>query len=158
MSEREPDREMTPRTGRSKWEFVLYGALLLCFTLYLLLNGSSAMRVSVGEESVTITDPAGAVYQVKFSEIQTLETRTAPDFGECISGEETGGCRYGTWRNGAWGEYTLCALTDVDQVIILRTGERTVVFNVESADATARFYPAFQELLAQRLGSVPPSD
>lgn len=154
MPKPETAYEAPEKAGRSRWEYLLYAAFLVCVTLYFFINGSNAMQVKVGEENLTLIDPAGATYQVRFDEILSLETQYAPDFGTCVSGEETETCRYGAWRNDAWGEYTLCALSDVDQVVVVKTQDKTVVFNVENSDTTKEFYSAFQELLAQRLAGA----
>ena len=83
--------------------------------------------------------------RVEYDLIETLELVEMPDRGENIDGRDETSIRYGIWSNDIWGEYTVLAVPNATNCIVLHLNDgRTFVFNARSNDYTAEIFAQLQ--------------
>lgn len=137
---------MSKRWGR----MVITLAILAGF--YLLLGrGSAAPSLLIGETAVEITGGKAADYSVTvpYAEIRGILLLEEWEEGTLLAGGSEQNLHWGSWQNQAYGAYTLCIDPSIHRYLLFQTDAGAVVFNVESASATAEAYKAFTELLGQ---------
>ena len=128
-------------TGR----YLIFG---LC--LFAVVIGVSMVEAHFRIE-VTVTDADISVgsnrynLRVEYDLIETLELVEMPDRGENIDGRDETSIRYGIWSNDTWGEYTVLAVPNATNCIVLHLNDgRTFVFNARSNDYTAEIFAQLQ--------------
>ena len=128
-------------TGR----YLIFG---LC--LFAVVIGVSMVEAHFRIE-VTVTDADISVgsnrynLRVEYDLIETLELVEMPDRGENIDGRDETSIRYGIWSNDIWGEYTVLAVPNATNCIVLHLNDgRTFVFNARSNDYTAEIFAQLQ--------------
>lgn len=121
-------------------------------TAFSLFRGGKPMELAFNDDEMTITGPDGApfVVTIPYQDIQSVSESGTLELGIQLEGLDTGRCRFGTWRNDAYGDYTLCASPRISSYIVLETADGVVAFNYESADSTHHLYLAFVDLLRDR--------
>lgn len=128
--------------------------LVLVLAVFLVLTsifGGTGMNVDFGDDSLTVTGPQKYSFTVDYDQIAKMELVELTDAGTMLSGGENRSYYWGTWENGAWGSYTLCAAKKPDTALCLTTtGGEHLVFNYQDDDTTASILQMFQELLAHR--------
>lgn len=131
-------------TGR----YLIFG---LC--LFAVVIGVSMVEAHFRIE-VTVTDADISVgsnrynLRVEYDLIETLELVEMPDRGENIDGRDETSIRYGIWSNDTWGEYTVLAVPNATNCIVLHLNDgRTFVFNARSNDYTAEIFAELQSHL-----------
>lgn len=132
---------------------ILFIAIIfLGVTAFSLFRGGEPMELAFNDDEMTITGPDGAPFAVTipYQDIQSVfesDPLNALELGVRLEGLDTDRCRFGTWHNDAYGDYTLCASPRVSNYIVLETAGGVVAFNYENADSTHHLYLALVDLL-----------
>lgn len=121
-------------------------------TAFSLFRGAKPMQLAFLDDEMTITGPENApfVVTIPYQDIRSVSEWDSADSlepGFCREGLDTSRCRFGTWCNDAFGDYTLCASPGISNYIVLETADGVVAFNYESADSTHHLYLALADLL-----------
>lgn len=150
MTEKEARKEKLGSAQR--WNVVIAIALILVVTLFGWGKDEMPVTYQFGEAGMTVTGPEDAPFAVELSykDIISVSEAGELDTGDNLTGVCTDKCWFGTWKNEAYGEYTLCALPSVSQYIVLETTDGVVVCNYQSADATRSLYTALVEWLEEK--------
>lgn len=99
-------------------------------------------------EGLYFESASGYTSAIKWSDIQSAELRSCPDFGTLVEGTDDAPEKSGVWKNDAFGEYELFVSTKIENCIVCTTKDsRTVVFNFESAESTVSLYEAILKQL-----------
>lgn len=138
------------KTSAAQRRNILIAAVIfVAVTAFSLFRGSEPVELAFHDDEMTITGPEGApfVVTIPYQDIRAVSEADALEPGVRREGLDTGRCRFGSWRNGAYGDYTLCASPHISSYIVLDTADGVVVFNYESADSTHHLYLALADLL-----------
>lgn len=129
------------------WIFILI--LIVCVTVFYGMKGSETVNFAFEEDGVTLTGPKDAPFSVTidYDDISSVSEITELDAGDKLTGVDTDRCRFGTWKNETWGEYTLCIIPKCADYIVFETADGVVVCNYENEDSTQHLYTAILELL-----------
>lgn len=146
------------KTGERKLGFaqrrdiVLALLVIAAVMIFQLVKPSETIQLQFGQDSMTLSSSDGEAFlaEVRYSDILSLTQTEELEAGTCLTGADTDRYRFGTWRNGAYGEYTLCVFPSVSQYIVVETRQGVVVFNCEDAATTRSMYTAFAELLEEK--------
>ena len=88
--------------------------------------------------------------RIEYNMIESAALVEMPDRGENIEGKDETSIRYGVWSNAAWGEYTVLAVPNATNCIVLHLNDgRTFVFNARSNDYTAELFAQLQAHLSR---------
>ena len=139
----------THRMNSSQKRNIVFVLLVLViFSFFYWRSHVEPVTWTFDENSVTLAAPDGKLSTViAYQDIHSVSEVAGLDVGTNLTGICTDQCWFGTWRNDAYGEYTLCASPAVSDYIVLYTTNGIVVCNYESADATSHLYTALLELL-----------
>lgn len=132
-------------TQKTIW--VLGICLLAVILVYLLMKKPEGFSVVLNDEDMTLSYSSGESFQISYKDILSVAETQDLEFGNHVSGTETGNYKFGVWENDEFGEYNLCIYANVVRYIVVKTTRDTFVFNFESVAATDSFYIAFLELL-----------
>ena len=111
-------------------------------------SGVHSLQFDNENKSMMLIAPGGKTsVAIKYEDIKSVSEAASLDLGTCIDGIDTKKCRFGTWSNDAYGEYTLCISPKIKDYIVLETVHGIVVLNFESKDSTQHLYPALLDLL-----------
>ena len=122
------------------WNLIFPVVLILCVTMFAWFSRSSEIGFDWSEEAVSITDPGGEVFTIRYADVTSLTLETRSDFGRCLSGESRRNWTYGIWENGDWGTYRLLAAAGVDRCIVFQTAQMCYVLSYESDRTTEALY------------------
>lgn len=112
---------------------VFIAALVLIATF----RSQSSVTVTFEDDLIVFNGPNEYHYSVSYHDIEQVESANYDDMGEVVSGDQTRQAAWGTWKNSAWGEYTLCVTKKIDNAVLLTlTDGQHVVFNIEDEDVT----------------------
>ena len=134
-------------SGRLK-NFLFLLAFLAAFTLLTLFRGGMSVAPRFEESELTVAGPRQFSYTIPYDQIASIEPVTLDAAGTMLSGGESRGFYWGSWENGAWGRYTLCASKRFDAAILItaRDGSR-LVFNYEGEDTTVSMLQLLSDIL-----------
>jgi len=119
---------------------------------------SAAISVSSIEKGISLTDPQGGVYEVLYEDIELIQLIELPEnYGTCIEGETDKGFSYGSWKNDAWGTYSLCVRNSVREAIFISQKNGVLVFNYEGTTSTESFYQELSTASRRFAGGRPES-
>lgn len=118
---------------------ILAGTALLMFT--------GDITVSCGDNSVEITSTYYSGIQVFYSEIDEIEYRENYDIGYRTVGFSSAKLSMGNYKNDELGAYRLYAYNACDDCILVRSGEKYLVFNCGTEENTAEVY----EIIASKI-------
>ncbi len=141
------------RIRRNYWrEIAAALAVIILFTALFGRGEDSAVDLQFEDAQMSINGPSGAPGPVTldYADILSVSLRDGLELGVFESGLDTETCRFGVWRGGDLGSYTLCACPAASEYIVLETAEGTVVFNYQDDDATEHLYEALLELLESK--------
>jgi len=82
--------------------------------------------------------------KVSIQDIKELELRDGIKTGERILGISSFRMLGGSFDNEEFGEYKLYKYKDLDKVIVIRTAERVIVFNLETEEKTENIFKELQ--------------
>ncbi len=117
---------------------ILIGAAVFMFT--------GNIEVHCEDTSFRIDAAYWADLEVDYSEIDSLAYREDIDVGTRTGGFGSPRLSMGTFQNDEFGSYTLYAYAGVEEYIVLKVGEKTLVIGMKDADATREIY---QSILAK---------
>lgn len=128
---------------------------IVAFFLLSSLRGQTMVNVSFDDDTLTLTAPKDYSLVIEYDQVETVDLVDSFDPGTVISGDENRSCRWGTWENSDWGQYTLAVSKKIDNVILLTTAtDERIAFNFENETSTAAMHQMFTELLAHRGDAV----
>lgn len=132
-------------------KYLIY-IVLFVVGVYLITKyvGDFSTSVQFGRtDSVTISGPEKTSVTVRYSDIESLELITVTDPGEVTDGGSGRRYYWGTWKNDAYGEYTMFVTKKASKAILIRTvSGKIIVFNQDDDVTTENMYSMFTELLA----------
>ena len=137
---------------RCQKEIIVALVIIFLFTVWMGSARNSGVEFQFGEEQMSILGPSGAPgpVVVDYTDILALYQRSGLELGSGESGLDTNKCRFGSWNNTEFGDYTLCAVPAASEYIVMETVQGTVVFNYQDDDATLHLYTALLELLESK--------
>lgn len=115
--------------------------IIIGITAITLLNPSDLVRVQIEQETLQIDGPDGLQYSIPLGEIQEVFLIEEPVYDENM--QEMRKIVIGQYVNEKWGEYSLCASTEIPACIVVYSKEGTYVFNFEDLETTRWFYDEF---------------
>lgn len=133
-------------------EIIAALVVIILFTIFTTRRQADGVEFDFGQIQMIIYGPKGASapVTVDYTSIRSISLRSDLDLGVCENGVDSSTFQFGTWRNGEFDQYTLCAYTKLLEYIVLDTAKGIVVFNYQDPDATAHLYEAFVELLESK--------
>lgn len=143
-------QELSSRYNRR----MLLGNLLVLLVVFvvvtfLLPNGSQRNLFTWEETQLRITFPNETSQSIPYESIDAIVLVESPDFGVCLSGEDSTNYRYGLWESDELGKYTLCAYKSFTSVIQLTTEQDIYWISYESEQTTKELYRSIVQTLAQ---------
>ena len=129
-------RDENRKTGPAQ---LVLTALILVLVGVLLFTGK--ISAEVGDKSISINS---FLFEktILNDDITALELRTQLDKGTRSFGIGTFKISSGSFKNSEFGSYKLCAYNGVNAYILIRSGDETTVFNLETAEKTQAAYAA----------------
>lgn len=133
-------------------EIIAALAVIILFTIFTTQRRTDGVEFDFEQTKLIISGPEGASapVAVDYTLIRSISLRSDLELGTCENGVDSSAFQFGTWRNGEFDQYTLCAYTKLSEYIVLDTAKGIVVFNYQDLDATAHLYEAFVELLESK--------
>lgn len=133
-------------------EIIAALVVIVLFSIFAGQRKSDGVEFDFEQAQLIITGPEGASapVAVDYTLIRSISLRSDLKLGISENGVDSSAFQFGTWRNGEFGQYTLCAYTKLPEHIVLDTAKGIVVFNYQDSDATAHLYEAFVELLESK--------
>lgn len=122
-----------------KKNFIITGVIVAVLLIYSILHGSG-LTIVPSEDRLQITDPDGATVTIAYEDIKGAALMDTPDYGACVSGEETSKWVYGQWNNAAWGDYSLYVYAKNPQVVQIETTQGVYVVNMPTEQDTVTLY------------------
>lgn len=139
------------RIGRRRGVIsLLVLALIIVGYTVLRPNDRSTLTLSWSETALTITDPAGGVFELAYGDIASMGHEAKWDRGVCVEGGSQGSHDYGIWHNSAYGDYRLYASTACESAIALHARDTTVAISYESDETTHALYESIVEMLEKQ--------
>lgn len=121
--------------------------IIIGVTIFALANPSDSIRVHLEAEKLWIDGPDDLQYSVSLKSIQTVRFVEDPVYDEEIP--EINKVVSGQYTNDQWGEYSLCASTQIPACVVVESMGGTYVFNFEDLETTQWFYDEFVEYLKE---------
>ena len=120
-------------------------AIVLLVILFAIIENNNRIKVTFYESDFLVKADHYSI-RVSYSEIETVSFTDLAEAGEEIAdGSDDGLLRTGNWRNDIWGEYYICADSEISKCIVLKlTDGQTYVFSRKDDKTTEALY---QELL-----------
>ncbi len=121
---------------------------ILAITLPLIFLGVAVtmftgdIAVSCEEDALTIEATYWSDLEVAYSEIGSIEYRTALDVGMRTNGFASAKLAMGIFENEEFGAYTLYAYAGAEEFAVLTSGEKTLVIGMKDAKETKTIYDA----------------
>ena len=122
--------------------WIVIAAVFLFAILFSRLFQGNTVVSRFTEEGLTLTGPESFNAAVTYSEMTEIGLKEEFDYGSAAGGSENSRCRYGAWKNEAYGAYTLAVRKETKKAIVIKAGERVVVFNAEDDQTTETLYEA----------------
>lgn len=132
----------------SKHKNLIFIFLILAMVLFYVFSGGSiGISLDFGEDALSVS-ASDYDWAIPYDRIASLELAELPDWGVLTEGAERNKLCCGTWKNDAWGEYTLCVTPKNPQCIVVTMDNGDVfVLNYENSDSTTQLHNMFTELL-----------
>lgn len=143
-----PAEEQARRT-RKYTNMLVILAIMIVVSLVSCLHQNHVVGFDWTETQVTVTDPAENSFTVVYADLTSVTLETVSGYGTCLDGGKAEGFYYGQWENDQWGRYTLCASTQTDCCIVMRSAENTYVISYESDEITESLYESIRSFLPQ---------
>lgn len=122
-------------------------AIMIVVSLVAFFHENSVVGFDWTESQVTVTDPDGNSFTVVYADLTSVTLEEVSDYGACFDGGKGDGFYYGQWENPQWGSYTVCASTQADCCIVMRSPDNTFVISYESDEVTATLYESILTFL-----------
>ena len=121
--------------------------IMLAVSVFSFVRSENAVSFQWTEAQVTITDPAGGSFTIRYDAVTEARLAEDADFGVCLDGGKKAGFHYGQWKSPLWGTYTRCTSELADNCIVLKTAAEVFVLSYESDQTTADLYESILSLL-----------
>lgn len=131
---------------RMRVELICFAIIIVVATAVSLSDGETDV-LSWDETALTLSISQQLCCTVPYGQITQVALLNRPDFGECLSGEDTPRLRSGTWQSDELGRYAVYAYREVPVVICISTADGCYLFNLDQEETTEEFYSAFLEML-----------
>lgn len=133
---------------QKRWFNMVFALVIIIgITAITLLNPSDLVRVQIEQETLQIDGPDGLQYSVPLGEIQEVFLIEEPVYDENM--QEMHKVVSGQYVNDQWGEYSLCASTEIPACIVVHSEKDTYVFNFEDLGTTRWFFEEFTVYLKE---------
>jgi hypothetical protein len=149
----DPAKAPPPMTKGERKGMMIFGGFMagvtvVIFVLVFFFVGSGDVRADLGEDGLGVEAPMLHEY-VLYENIVSAELREDVDLGERVNGFGGSKVLSGKFRNGEFGNYTLaCYKENKTCIVVERTGGRTLVFNLASAEETGDLYRELNERIS----------
>ena len=129
-----------------KYSLVLLISIVVIVAVYSFAGGGGKMDLDIGEHSLNV------VYEdfyttVKYEDVIAIELVEVSDFGSPVDGGSDKSCRWGTWENEAWGEYSQYTLTGTSRAVLLHMTEGYFLLSYESGETTELLSEMLRDML-----------
>lgn len=130
--------------------YLIFGLCLFAVVVGVsLVEAQFRIEVAMTDADITVTSNRYNL-RVEYDLITSAELTEMPDRGENIDGKDETSIRYGVWSNETWGEYTVLAIPNATNCIVLHLNDgRIFVFNARSNDYTAELFGQLQDHLSK---------
>ena len=116
---------------------ILALAITLCFT--------GSVEVTLSENMLLIDSEYYSELSVDYSDIEEVTLVTDADFGRRVYGFGTPRLSMGSFRNDAYGSYTLYAYTSNKTAIEIKLHDRIIVVNAKDHNKTVKLFDMIRE-------------
>lgn len=127
---------------------IIFAVVLMALMLgFAVRQSNNVVKVSFSDEAVKVTATKYSM-TIAYADIESVQLMAWPeDLGEKVTdGYDDDIVRYGTWKNEAWGEYTVCADPDTSKCIVVHINDgRTLVFSRKDDATTKEIYETLLE-------------
>lgn len=121
--------------------------IILCALLLFRHFAPPSAGLSFEGEALRISDGDAVDVTLPFAEIRAVSLIGTLERGEMADGTSTRRIARGTWKNDAYGEYTLCISEKINCCLVVQTDSRTLVYTYESAQTTRGIYDMLLQAL-----------
>ena len=143
-----PEKAVIPMTKAGKAVTVVMSIFLVVLLIgIVLIMVTGDVRITYGEERFTVDATYWSDLTVDYSAIDSIEYRQSADAGDRVSGFGSPRLSLGTFQNEEFGNYTRFSYTGCKAAVVLRSGDRVLVLNGPSQEATYEIYQALLERL-----------
>lgn len=122
--------------------------IMLAVSVFSFVRSENAVSFQWTEAQVTVTDPAGGSFTIRYDAVTEARLAEDADFGVCLDGGQKAGFHYGQWKSPLWGTYTRCTSELAGSCIVLKTDTEVFVLSYESDRTTADLYNSILTLLS----------
>lgn len=137
--------------GKDKIRNILFLFIVLAAaTIYYYFYSQTGSSMNFSQESSTLTfsGPKNTSCSFSFDEITSIELAEEPDYGSAVDGgSTTGKNNYGTWESDSLGMYQSFVTTRIKPYIIIRSAEKTAIFNYDNSETTVSLYEQLTEYI-----------
>lgn len=98
------------------------------------------VTVEIGDDSLTLGATFNSSLTVSYSDIDSIELRDTQNAGSRVMGYGSPRMLVGTFRNNEFGLHTRYTYAQCDGEIVLKLGDKVVVFNGETPEETEQIY------------------
>lgn len=136
---------ITPRDRKRNRTVVIaaLGITAVILIVALSLIGSGSVTASLENDDLTVKAPF-VDERVPYVEVTSVELRDTFDNGRRVNGFGGTEVSSGSFENNEFGRYTLARYNDVESCIVVHHAGGVLVFNLDTADSTARAYEDLQ--------------
>lgn len=125
---------------------VIVGILLLAAVLvYIMFTGE--IRYEFGETALTIEADFWTDLTVEYEGIESVEYLENMSYRTRTNGFNSPRLTIGSYHNETYGKFTLYAYTKCDCAVMIRCGDRLLLINSETPEATAQLYQRLKEIV-----------
>ncbi len=136
-----------PATSKAEkaagWASLLVVAVILVGVAVMMFTGR--VEVRCGDSSFEVKATYGADITVEYSQIDTVAYRKGFDVGVRTNGFGSARLSTGLFQNDELGSYTLYAYTGATDVVVLTSGEKTLVIGLQTAAETQALYDTLSQ-------------
>lgn len=123
---------------------IIIALVILVISLFFASNGGK-IEYQFDEASFTIISKGWKGMTVSYSDIESIELRDDVDPGRRTMGFGSTKFKFGSFSNGAFGDYTLYASTSCTKLVVLHMKDGSILaLNNETDDATAALFDALK--------------
>lgn len=135
------------RSGRNNTVnlLVTLGVFLLV-ALVLIAGGLYGVRATFEDDALVVKAPLFEE-TVALGEIDSVELASHIAYGSRVGGSDFVRVKTGTFQNTAFGRYRCAVYTAPQTCIVVKHGDRILVFNLKTDDATEAFFEQLQAAL-----------
>lgn len=115
--------------------YIVTGVIILLSVLLACFGGG--MEYQFDEASFTINAKGWKGITVSYADIESIEMQDDVDFGRRTMGFGSRSCKFGSFRNAEFGDYTLYAFSGCTKLVVLHLKDCSILgLNDETDEAT----------------------